>query len=239
MTMIQSEHSGRLLRLGVLDNDALVLLMIKRLFAGQRGVKLLWLSKHPIGAVQLCLDPRSRPDVMLVDMALDGMTGMDVCRQLTGFHLNVTCIGMTSYSVDAYEQAAAQAGMACVIQKEDFPRLIRTVIESAPGPDHTDRTRGHGNDGTGASTGSGMPATASGASGTVGGNAAHVPQVLSARERETLNLYAQGLDTRAIMTRMNVSKSTLWSYEQRALDKLQAKTRAEAIAIGVRLHLFD
>ena len=206
----------RALRVGVLDNDALVLLMIRRLFAQQKDVKLIWLTRDPVGAVQLCLDPRSRPDVILVDMALDGMTGMDVCRRLVDFRIRVRCIGMTSYSVDAYAHAAEEVGMACVVQKEDFPRLIQLVLES-PSQETNSKTAGLDD---------------------VRGTA-YRSQALSDREHEMMKLYSQGMGTKEIMGIMNVSKSTLWSYEQRALEKLHAKNRVEAIAICVRFHLFD
>lgn len=219
MSEEKPNHSGHVLCVGVLDNDALVLLMIRRLFAQQQGVKLIWLTKDPVGAIQLCLDPRSRPDVILVDMALDGMTGLDVCRHLSGFRIKIRCIGMTSYSVDAYARAAKEAGMAYVVQKEDFPHLIRIVLESPHTREESDVKAANAINGT---------------LGTVSR-----PQTLSGREREVLKLYSQGRETKEIMEEMNVSKSTLWSYEQRALEKLRAKNRAEGIAICVRLHLFD
>ena len=61
---------------------------------------------------------------------------------------------------------------------------------------------------------------------------------LSRRELETLRYYAQGLSTNDITDLMQTSKGTLRSYEERALAKLHARNRTEAVAICERLHLF-
>ena len=61
---------------------------------------------------------------------------------------------------------------------------------------------------------------------------------LSRRELETLRYYAQGLSTNDITDIMQTSKGTLRSYEERALAKLHARNRTEAVAICERLHLF-
>ena len=58
------------------------------------------------------------------------------------------------------------------------------------------------------------------------------------RERETLRLYADGLNTKEIAGRMGVSVATVATFERRATMKLNARSRAHAIAICIRRHEF-
>ena len=57
---------------------------------------------------------------------------------------------------------------------------------------------------------------------------------LTEREREVLALLAGGLPNRAIGTRLGISEQTVKTYVAAILDKLDAATRAEAVAIGLR-----
>ena len=61
---------------------------------------------------------------------------------------------------------------------------------------------------------------------------------LSNKERETLRLYADGLNTKEIAGRMGVSVATVATFERRATMKLNARSRAHAIAICIRRHEF-
>ena len=57
---------------------------------------------------------------------------------------------------------------------------------------------------------------------------------LTEREREVLALLAGGLPNRAIGARLGISQQTVKTYVAAILDKLDAATRAEAVAIGLR-----
>lgn len=60
------------------------------------------------------------------------------------------------------------------------------------------------------------------------------PVALSPREREILELIALGEGTRAIAGRLFLSEDTVKTHVRRILDKLEARTRAEAVAIAIR-----
>lgn len=65
---------------GVVDNDRLSLEMLKRIVLQQPIFTLKWAVSDSAVAIQSCLDTASRPDVLLTDMALDGMSGAELCN---------------------------------------------------------------------------------------------------------------------------------------------------------------
>ena len=58
--------------------------------------------------------------------------------------------------------------------------------------------------------------------------------VLSPREREVLDLLAQGLTGEQVATRLSLSPETVRTHVRNAMDKLEAHTRVHAVAIALR-----
>ena len=207
--MIAMTHSDDPIRLGVLDNDSLALGMLTTLFKGRTNTQILWAAQSPAAVVQLCMNPATRPEVLLVDIGLEGISGIEVCRRIRSFCDSIRMIGITAYTPGTYEREATQAGMELVLGKEDFPAVIDAITHPSVRTDpqlpyhHDENTPG-----------------------------------LSPRELEVMYYYAQGKSTKEIMQMLNVSKSTLSSYEIRATHKLNAHNRTEALAICASMHLF-
>jgi DNA-binding NarL/FixJ family response regulator len=64
-------------------------------------------------------------------------------------------------------------------------------------------------------------------------------QALTAREREVLQLIADGLVNREIGVELHLSEETVKSHVRHLLAKLQARSRAHAVAIGLRRELVE
>ena len=202
-------RSDDTIRLGVLDNDALALGMLTTMFKGRTNIQILWAVPNPAAVVQLCMNPATRPDVLLADIGLEGISGIEVCRKIREFCTSIRFIGITAYTPGAYEREATQAGMELVLGKEDFPAVIDAITHPIVRTDpqlpyrHDEKAPG-----------------------------------LSPRELEVMYYYAQGKSTKEIMQMLDVSKGTLSSYENRAIHKLNAHNRTEAVAICASMHLF-
>lgn len=205
--------NNKQIRLGLLDNDPLSLVMLSRLFAEQPRIRVIWRSQDPAAVVQHCMNTSTRPDVLLLDIALDGLSGMDICAHIKGFAGSLRCIGITAYSIEAYETEAIAKGMECVLSKENFSTIISTVI------DGQDRVS------------FGPQATK-----TIDETCA---LMLSRRELQTLRFYSIGKTTSEIMDILHVSKSTLSSYEHRAIAKLGVHNRIEAVAVCAKRHMLE
>lgn len=205
---------------GVVDNDRLSLEMLKRIVLQQPIFTLKWTVSDSAVAIQSCLDTASRPDVLLTDMALDGMSGVELCDLVHQMAPAVRFVGVTAFPQTPMSPSDAQRPFD-IVAKDNFRAIPAAIVNAM-------RT---------------VPTNQAGDSGDINAQAhgrVTVPATprLSRRELETLRYYAQGLSTNDITNLMQTSKGTLRSYEERALAKLHARNRTEAVAICERLHLF-
>ena len=118
--------------------------------------------------------------------------------------------GVLPYSASIAELTAAVEAAAAGL----------VVLPASHGPATAPERRRRRADGRG-------PDAAGGGGGGGGGG-------LTEREREVLALLAGGLPNRAIGARLGISQQTVKTYVAAILDKLDAATRAEAVAIGLR-----
>ena len=210
MTDLSDSHT---ISIGVLDNDSLALnaiaVMTSRL---SPRFHIIWSTTSPAMALQRCMTHGARPDVLVVDMALGGITGADIC-----------------YDLDPYRQDAVEAGAQCLIAKDDIvkelPQAIRCAAQGEPVP------------GTGFPTAREANRKLNEGHATEGRLPENDKPSLSSRERDVLRLYAHGSSTDEIAALLNVSKGSAFTYVNRSCRKLHAADRKEALAICARYDL--
>ena len=229
-------HTPRI-RVAALDNDAMSLQMTQMLLTRQPIFDVIWTTQQPAVAIQSCISAIDRPDVLVVDMALNGITGLDVCSKIRRISDDIQFVGVTAYDPMAYLPKALEIGLTDIVRKDCFADIPRTVLKVMNGRYTT------ANENTGTASDSQMRPAVIGNDGADSNSGSETAPIisapLSARELELLHHYAQGKSTAEIIDLMQVSKSTLWSYESRALKKLQARNRVEAVATCVRMHVLD
>lgn len=227
MTDLSDSHT---ISIGVLDNDSLALnaiaVMTSRL---SPRFHIIWSTTSPAMALQRCMTHGARPDVLVVDMALGGITGADICARIRRRTPTIGLVCVTSYDLDPYRQDAVEAGAQCLIAKDDIvkelPQAIRCAAQGEPVP------------------GTGFPTAREANRKLNEGHAAEgrLPEndkpSLSSRERDVLRLYAHGSSTDEIAVLLNVSKGSVFTYVNRACRKLHAADRKEALAICARYDL--
>ena len=134
---------------GVVDNDRLSLEMLKRIVLQQPIFTLKWTVSDSAVAIQSCLDTASRPDVLLTDMALDGMSGAELCNLVHQMAPSVRFVGVTAFPQTPMSSSDAQRPFD-IVAKDNF-RAIPTAIVNAMRPipdqagsngDNVDNTRG-------------------------------------------------------------------------------------------------
>lgn len=67
----------------------------------------------------------------------------------------------------------------------------------------------------------------------------HLPAALSRREREVLQLFADGLTTEQVAQALHLSPTTIRSYGEQGMRKLSACTRVHAVATALRLEFIS
>ncbi|WP_243060795.1 response regulator transcription factor [Nocardioides sp. SR21] len=158
---------------------------------------------------------RTRPDVVLMDLQMPGTNGLEATRRLTAELPGTAVVVLTMVENDEAVAAALRAGARGYLVKGASKQDITRALEAA----------GHGDVILGAGVGAGVLSRL-----TTRGDALAPFQQLSEREREVLDLVAQGLTNGAIARQLYLSEKTVRNIVSSILSKLPAATRAEAVA---------
>lgn len=161
-----------------------------------------------------------RPDIVLMDVRMDGMDGIEACRELRSELPDTRVLMLTSYAEEETVVAALLAGAAgYVLKNVARARLLEALRSVARGESLLDSrvTRGVVE-----------KLVASRAA------AADDDGELTAREREVLILIADGATNKEIAAKLVVSENTARNHVSHILGKLGFSRRSEAAAYAVK-----
>ena len=102
-----------LLRVGLVDDDVMTLAAMRAVINAQLGgfgVNVIWALKDGNAAVERCIDQRSRPQVVLIDMDMDHIDGSQVCRRIRLFSPTIVVYAMTAHTLGRYAAIARDSG---------------------------------------------------------------------------------------------------------------------------------
>ncbi len=169
----------------------------------------------------LALIERLRPDVVLLDVRLPGVNGVEVCRIVTEGYPETAVIILTTFTDENLIARCIQAGARGFIVKDierfDLKRSIRAVARGEAALDPKAAVA--------------VLAQLRRAP-QIAGEA--VPEPLSAQQLVILRLVAQGLSSREIATQLYLSENTVKGYVQEILHRLGVKNRTEAVMVAVK-----
>jgi DNA-binding NarL/FixJ family response regulator len=165
-----------------------------------------------------------RPDVVLLDVLMDGMGGIEACRLAKTDNPALNVLMLTSHSDEQAVVAAVLAGASGYVLKNvaraDLLQAIRTVAAG------------------GALLDPGVTRAVTSKLVELNRNVRQAEQdVLSEREREVLQLVAQGLTNKEIAYQLNITEKTARNHISHILEKLNLSRRAEAAAYAVQRKL--
>lgn len=175
------------------------------------------------GEEALALVAALQPDVVLMDVRLPGLSGLEATRLLADTHPEVRVVMLTIFDEPAYFAEALRSGARGYLLKNSSPELILWAILAAA----------QGCAVVPASLLQGVAAQAP-APGPRGG-----AEQLTQREMEVLRLLADGCGNKAIAARLGLAEPTVKKYMQSVIGKLGVSDRTQAATLAVRLGLVD
>ncbi len=168
-------------------------------------------------AIQLC--GRLMPDVVLMDLALPGMDGVEATRAIHRQFPAVRVIALTSFNEEGVVQNVLRVGAISYLLKDVSAEELARAIRAA----HDGRST--------------LSPAAAQALIHATTQPAALGHDLTARERAVLTLMVAGLNNIEIAAELGVSPSTIKSHVSHILAKLDVSGRTEAVALAVRYHL--
>ena len=176
------------------------------------GIEIL--GRAVDGEEALAKIEKRRPSVAVIDLRMPRISGIEATRRLARTAPDTAVVLYTAYGDRALLTEAIDAGARGFVLKEaPLADLVRAVQLIADGGSYVDPVL------------AGALATADAA--------AHLP-ALTQRERDVLRLLADGLTNEEIGAQLFISPETVRTHIRKAMVKLEADTRTQAVATALR-----
>jgi DNA-binding NarL/FixJ family response regulator len=208
------------------DDDALIRAGLAVVLGTAPDLEVVAEAADGIEAIDLCV--RHTPDVVLMDVRMPGIDGIEATRRLVTSRPDVKILILTTFHDDEYVYGALRAGASGFLLKRASPeRLLDAVRTVAAGealldPSVTQRLI-HRFLATGGST---VPEPSA--------ETRRQLDRLTERERQVLLLVAQGRSNAEIADLLVIAESTAKTHVKRVLAKIDVHDRAQAVVFAYR-----
>jgi len=163
-----------------------------------------------------------QPDAIVADISMPLLNGIDAVRRIKKVHPGIKVVFLTMHPDVAYAVSAFKEGASGYVLKNSAPdELIVAIREGLKGRAYV----------TPMIAGKLLRAYESGSQPETGTDAM---LSLSSRQREVLQLLAEGHSAKEIASILNISAKTVEYHKYRMMENLGAKTTAELIAFGAK-----
>ncbi|MGN6380944.1 MAG: response regulator [Gaiellales bacterium] len=200
-----------------MDDHAAVREGVKMILTRDREISVIGESGSGESAIEMAA--RRRPDVVVMDVRMEGMDGFEATRRIVAELPDVAVILYTAHGERGLLAEGLDCGARGYVLKDAPPDdIVRAVKRVAEGGAYVDPTL---------------------ASELVTPRATERLPALSAREREILSMLANGMSNPEIAAKLFISPETVRTHVRNAMTKLEADTRTQAVALALRYALID
>jgi two-component system, NarL family, invasion response regulator UvrY len=205
------------IRVLLVDDHAVVREGYRRLL--ERDESLTVVGEAAAMAEALMLDAQLQPDVIVLDIALPGVSGIEILRRLIARRPDARVLMFSMYQDGIYATHAMNAGAYGYLSKASAPDLLVSAVRTV------------------AAGGRYMSPDVELAMTTQSATARQLANALSIRELEVLRLLAQGYGVDAIAARLGLSPKTAANHQSSIKQKLGAGSALQLILIAQQFGL--
>jgi two-component system, NarL family, invasion response regulator UvrY len=208
-------------RVFIVDDHAIVREGVRRIISGTSDIEVV--GEAASGEDALAEIDRLDCDVVLLDLALPGMDGLKVLRSLQDRKPSVSVLILSIYPEEDYAFRAYKDGAAGYLTKESLPdELIDAIRKVARGKKYISDSFGERLMGEVTGTGKKLP-----------------HEMLSTREYQVFRLIVSGKSLKEMAAGLSVAPTTISSYRNRILRKMDADNNADLVRYALDHHLID
>ena len=206
----------------IVDDHPLVLIGLRDFLSAQRDMRVIGTESDPTKAPEAV--SRLKPDVMIVDLMMPGLSGLELIRQVHQTSPDMRIVVLSMYSDAAYVAEALHAGATGYAPKSAKPdellhairatmrgeRYLSPPLSEEQVDRHSQRVRQPG---------------------------VEPHELLTRREREVLRLVADGKTSAAIAALLGIGVRTVESHRANLLSKLDLHNQAELVRYAIEYGL--
>ena len=199
----------KVIKVLVADDHAVVRTGLKQFFASTDDIEIV--AEARTGEEALSLARKDNCDVVLLDISLPDLNGLEVLKRIRAARPQVPVLIFSMFSEDEFATSALRAGAAGFLNKDSPPAQILSAVRTAASgarflsPELAEKLL----------------------AGAMPGGRKLPHEMLSGREMEVLLLLSKGTSLTTIAERLHLSVKTISTYRTRILDKMGISSNAE------------
>jgi two-component system response regulator NreC len=208
------------IRVLIADDHAVLRQSLRYLLEAQAGIEVIGEAANGREAVDLA--EKLQPDVVLMDTIMPGLNGIEATRQIRRGASKIKVLMLTGYLEDEHIAGALKAGASgYVVKKSELDELLLGIQAVHRGNPYFSSSIGDGDL-------TDYLWQLKSNSGKVG------MDLLTSREREVLQLIAEGASNQKVAQELYISVKTVEAHRAHIMTKLHAKNRTDLIRYALR-----
>jgi two-component system response regulator NreC len=208
------------IRLLLVDDHEVVRTGLRMLLESQSDIKILAEARTGAEAIQMARE--FKPDVVVMDITLPDISGIEATRRLKEDHPEIAVVALTIHEDEQYFFEMLQAGASGYVPKRAAPEDLISAIRAAFAGEiylYPSLAKALVSDYLGRSRSNPDEASL---------------ETLTSREEEVLELLAEGLSNDEIADRLVISRHTVARHRENLMGKLNLHSRSELVKYAIR-----